>query len=556
MCGIYGYIGKLNAFNEVYAGLERLQYRGYDSCGIAYLHNNSLKITKAVGTLKNILNPQIKCNLSFGHTRWATNGKVNIQNAHPHLSYNKQFAIVHNGIIYNASQLKAKLENSGVQFCSDTDTEVIANLLACLPGEPDERIKSLFNYLEGSFALIIYHNKTIYLVKKFNPLNILINDDGIYISSDINSLKSGKLYSLKDNDILKIKDGKIAALVGNVNFKNYTNNIQNYNLGSYSHYMLKEIYEIPASIEDTYNYIKDINFKPYFKNIKEITLIGCGTAYHSCLVGAEMLKKLNFSVKTELASNYEVNKKIKRTQLHIIVSQSGETADCIKVAKQIKAKCGKILVITNESKSSLVQYANYVILTKAQKEIAVASTKTYCSQVFVFAYITKKLKNINYSINIKKLNKSLSHFIKKLNIEPIAKELKNMSNTILIGKDVDYLTLLEASLKIREIDYVYTIPIYAGELKHGTLSLIDSNSVVLALNTSKTKTLLNNAINEIESRGGKVVEFDKFLPNKLYRDYITIYSIIPFQLLSYYIALEKHYNPDMPRNLAKSVTVE
>ncbi len=556
MCGIYGYVGKLDAYNEVFNGLKLLQYRGYDSCGIAYLSNNELKIVKTVGTIDNLPKIKIKCNLSFGHTRWATNGAVNYDNTHPHISFDKRFTVVHNGIIYNANEIKLALQNKGINFYSNTDTEVIANLLASLNGDVDERIKSLFNHLKGTFALIIENEGALYLVKKFSPLNILKAEDGIYISSDVSSLKTGQLYSLKDYDVIKIKDNQILPLSGEIAFTKYNNCIQNYSLNNFPHFMLKEIYETPTAIENTYNYLKDIDVSPYFKNIKDITLIGCGTAYHSCLIGGEVLKKLNFNIKTELASNFTLFKKINKHHLHIIVSQSGETADCIKAAENIKKFGGKILVITNEAKSSIVKFANHIILTKAQKELAVASTKTYCSQVFAFILIAKKLKNANYTINIKKFKKSLTNYIKNSNIISAAKMLSKLDKTILIGKDIDYLTLLEASLKIREIDYIYTIPIYSGELKHGTLSLIDNQSIVLSLNTDNVANKLSNAINEIESRGGKVIKFEQFMPKKYYKDFSCIYSIIPFQLFSYFIAIEKGYNPDMPKNLAKSVTVE
>ncbi len=216
MCGIYGYIGKLNAIDEVYKGLKLLQYRGYDSCGIAYYTKNALKIVKAVGALENLEKPNIKCNIAFGHTRWATNGEVNLKNTHPHISYDKAFTVVHNGIIDNADTLKRALKKSGVKFYSNTDTEVIANLLTSIKGDSDNKVKNLFNQLEGSFALIIgCVDKTIYLVKKFSPLNLLVSDDGIYISSDISSLPSGNLYSLQDYDIIKIKDNIVTNLNGN-----------------------------------------------------------------------------------------------------------------------------------------------------------------------------------------------------------------------------------------------------------------------------------------------------------------------------------------------------
>ena len=322
--------------------------------------------------------------------------------------------------------------------------------------------------------------------------------------------------------------------------------------------MLKEINETPEAIRDTYFNIKGIDFKAILKGYTEITLLGCGTAYNSCLIGESFIQnKLNIKASTYLASNYHINKNIDRNHLHIIVSQSGETADCIKVAENIKTFNGKILVITNEPMSTMASIADYLILTKAKKEIAVASTKTYCCQVFTFAYMCEKFLNENYNLNIDGLVADISTFIKNVDIKPIANRLKDTKHIIMIGKEIDYLTLLEASLKIREIDYVYTLPMFASELKHGTLSLIEKGSVVLTLNSNKDKTDLSPTINEICSREGEVIDISECCENlDIDELYMPILTVIPFQLLSYEIAILNGRNPDMPRNLAKSVTVE
>jgi len=557
MCGIYGYVGKENAFEKVYNGLEILQYRGYDSCGIAYF-TNEFNVNKAIGTLKNLEHPKEISNIAFGHTRWATNGVVNLENAHPHVSFNKNYVIVHNGIITNADGLKAELIKQNVKFYSDTDTEVIANLLANMKGEEEENIKSLFNILKGTFSLIIGNNKgELYLVKQFSPLNIVKSNQGIYISSDIASLKNGDLYSLQDGDILKVTNNEIISLTNKqIDFVKLENKEDNLSLGEHSHYMIKEIFETPQAILNTYNWLKDKNIS-FIKKFKTLTLLGCGTAYHSCLIGEYLLNKLErFKVNTSLESTIEINKKIKKNHLHIIVSQSGETADCIRVAESIKKHGGKILVITNQDKSSILKFADYVILTKAKKELAVASTKTYCAQVFVFAYIYNLLANKNYKFHAKLFEKTLTNYILNLNVDNIVNEFENVDKTILIAKDVDHLTMLEASLKIREINYIYTIPIISSELKHGTLSLIEEGSKILSLNTSSNSLKLSHAINEIKSRGGKVIEFDNFVLKNIEESFKPIFAIIPFQLFTYKLAIKRGLNPDMPRNLAKSVTVE
>lgn len=560
MCGIYGYIGNKNALDEVFLGLKLLQYRGYDSCGIAY-YTNKFNIIKAVGTLENLL-PNIEkikktLHIAFAHTRWATNGEVNLSNTHPHVSNNKQFSLVHNGIITNSEKIKKDLVKQGYKFYSETDSEVIVNLLESLDGEIEERISKMHDILEGSFALIIgCNNGDIYLTKRFNPLNIVVSDEGIYISSDLSSLNTGDYYTLKDGDILKITENKIIPCCDTViEYKEHVNCIKTLNLGEYNHYMQKEILETPTAIYNTYKYLKTINVTKPFKHIKKITFLGCGTAYHSCLIGENLFNLLGYETSSMLASNFKVNKKIKNNHLHIIVSQSGETADCIKVAEDIKKHNGKLLIITNEEKSSITRFADFLIVTQAGKELAVASTKTYCTQVFTFAYIYNILKNKNYSIDIDEFSSSIKKFISGLSMGKLATKLKDLDKLIIIAKDIDYLTVLEASLKIREIDYVYTIPMYSGELKHGTLSLIDKGTIVLSLNTSEDKDKIKNAINEISSRGGEVIQMENYITRK-FDCYTPIFSIIPFQLLCYDIALLNDRNPDMPRNLAKSVTVE
>jgi len=559
MCGIFGCVGK-NAYIKVLEGLKLLQYRGYDSCGIAYFENG-FKTEKSVGPLENLKLIDTKSQIAFGHTRWATNGEVNYLNAHPHVSYNKEIYVVHNGIIKNADTIKEKLTKENILFYSNTDTEVIANLISYqsnLNGL-ENALKNLFSVLEGSFSLIVgTKNGNLYLIKKFSPLNVLISDNEIYISSDETSLKNGKLYKLKDNDIIKISNKKITKLNDkNLTFTNHENSLKSLSLNKHQHFMHKEIFETPTAIEETYNEIKDLDVYSTLNQFSKITLIGCGTAYHSCLIGAYWLKRdLKKSVETYLASNYEISEQISKNHLHIIVSQSGETADCIRVAEEIKKHNGKILVITNQNKSTIANMADLHIFTHAKKEIAVASTKTYCCQLFVFAYICKKLQNPDYDLNIKSLSENLKNYLKILNIKAIAEQLKDVNRMILIAKDIDYITILEASLKIREIDYIFTLPMYSGELKHGTLSLVDENCYVITLNSDTNSNKLQNAVNEIKSRKGNIIDFSQIVKANVDEYFKPIFAIIPFQLLSYQISVINGRNPDMPRNLAKSVTVE
>ena len=366
-------------------------------------------------------------------------------------------------------------------------------------------------------------------------------------------MPEGELYSLADGDIICIYQGQINGVM------QWTPHVLDTNTSSsekYQYNMLKEIYETPQAIENTYRELINVDVAHIFHDFKKLTLLACGTAFNSCLIGAMILNKYtNKQATSMLASEYSIES-IDQDHLHIIVSQSGETADCIKVTRHIKSLGGKILVITNEPTSTIVQYADYRIITRAHKEFAVASTKTYCCQLFVFAYIVNNIRGNARTIDILSLTQQLKDYIATIDIHDYAKMLEGCQHLILIGKGVDYLTIIEASLKIREIDYVYTIPIFASELKHGTLSLIDDSSFVLSL-SSTLENDITTTKNEIKSRKGNVIEFDHFISNVNVDDiYLPIFTIIPFQLLSYQIAVLNDRNPDMPRNLAKSVTVE
>lgn len=559
MCGIYGYIGK-NAYDKVINGLNMIKYRGYDSCGIAY-YENEFKIKKTIGDIEDLKNFKNNTTIAFGHTRWATNGSVTLENAHPHKSYDNSIIIVHNGIITNSDELKNELLGENIPFISETDTEVIANYIAYNRKNRslEEVLKSLYEILEGNFSLLVAENNgDLYLLKRSNPLNVLKIRKGIVISSDIASLESGKLYSLKDNDIIKISKNKIKLLESDkINFIQHNNIYMNTNLNGYMHYMEKEIFETPIAIKNTFEEIKDSKVIDIINNFSKFTLIGCGTAYHACLMGEFLFKnKLLKETEAIIASNYSINKEIETKHLHIIVSQSGETADCIKVAEQVKKFGGKLLVITNEKLSVLAKMADYSIFTNAEKEVAIASTKTYCCQIFVFAYISKRLEDYNYKLNIDEFVENIRNYISNINIDQYAHQLHKYDKLIMIAKGIDYLTIYEACLKIRETDYIFTLPMYAGELKHGTIALIDKNAVVLSLNTNQDKDLLKTTINSIMAREGKVIDISNLIETNVDDYYKPIYSIIPFQLLSYKIAVINELNPDKPRNLSKSVTVE
>lgn len=559
MCGIYGCIGK-NAYDKVVSGLEKLVYRGCDSCGVAY-YDKGFKINKTIGGLENLEKIKTNSRIAFGHTRWATTGAVIHENAHPHQSQDKSITIVHNGTITNSDKIKQELIKEDIAFLSETDTEVIANYIAYKIKENsvENVLKSLYTVMEGNFSLIIADNNgDIYLLKRSNPLNILTNKKKIFISSDVLSLTDGKLYSLEDGDVIKITKSTIESIDSkNLTFIDHKNNYKQSDLNGYKHFMEKEIFETPKAIKETYKELKDSKIIDVVKSYKKLTIIGCGSAYHAGLIGEYLFKhELEMDVNSCVASNYSITNQIDKTHLHILVSQSGETADCIKVAENIKEFGGKILVVTNEKLSVLARMADYLICTRADREVAIASTKTYSSQVFVFAYICKKIKDENYILDIDSFEKELYKYISNLNVDEYAHSLFKCNNLLMIAKDLDYLTIYEACLKIRETNYIFTLPMYAGELKHGTIALIEKDSAVLALNTSENELQLQNAVSAIKAREGVVYDFSSLINKNIDMVFKPIFAIIPFQLLSYKMAILKNLNPDKPRNLTKSVTIE
>lgn len=585
MCGIYGYIGKEKALFHVFDGLKRLEYRGYDSSGIAYVDKNGkIKIIKSIGeveNLKNKINFCEKVNLAIGHTRWATHGKPDIKNCHPHFS--EHFALVHNGIIENYKDLKSQLN---YKFYSETDTEVIAKLL-------EENYKKLINNsnkeisilniiknsldkLKGSFAVaLIYKNnpQNIYVFKKNSPLVIAKNNQESFISSDINAINNCfEYYSLSDMDIAEIGENYIKIYDENLNLinkKKIKKKALNYLTSKkYSHNMLKEINEIPIALEHIYKEFQTKNFFNISKKIKEyknITIVGCGTAYHAGLYGKYILEKyLNKKIYSELSSEFKYkNIIINKNDLVIGISQSGETADTISALERAKSKGASILVITNTPNSTMTRLADYLIVCNTGPEFGVAATKSYVSQIYTLYGLAC------LSIN-KKINNSVINSSKKL-LREIDKfefcKFYNKEKFFFIGRLFDSVTAFEGALKLKEISYVHSEGYCAGELKHGTLSLIDEKSLVIAIITQdsiKEKSI--NAIHEVKARGAEVLVITQFKDFKqldniielplIEEDILSVLSIIPLQLFAFNFSLMKGLNPDKPRNLAKSVTVE
>ena len=588
MCGIYGYLGKKNAIKKSIEGLHKLEYRGYDSAGIAYVRNKKIVIEKSLGNvqnLKELLNFKIKSNLAIAHTRWATHGKISLENCHPHSSEN--FVLVHNGIIENYDILKKDIDE---QLDSQTDSEIIVKIVEKFYKNSNKNLKNdekilqsiqkTINILKGSWAcLLIEKNKPdkIYIFKNKSPLLIAVSKEESIIASDIYAMSDDKnakykYFNVKDFNIGKIEKNNFQIYNKNlkkIKLKSIKNNCENINLeNDCKHKMLKEIKEIPLAIKATKKGIKNNSFKKLaslLNSFSNITIVGCGSAYHAGLYGKYIIEKhLKVNVNVELASEYRYKTQINnQNELVLAISQSGETADTLAAIEIAKEKGVKTAVITNVSSSSITRICDYVILTCAGKEIAVAATKTYVTQLLALYMLTMRAKK-------KRISKNIENFAENtINAFDFKKflSIKNFQKFFFIGRLSDSITAFEASLKIKEIAYVHSEGYPAGELKHGTLSLLDDKSLVFAIITQKSileKTL--NAVNEVKARGAKVVIITQYKNEikeenlislqKINEDLMPIISIIPLQLFAYNVSVLKGLNPDRPRNLAKSVTVE
>lgn len=588
MCGISAYCGNSNCEEILLSFLEKLEYRGYDSAGIAVKNSNQILLTKdacKIAELKQKVTTKTK-GIGIAHTRWATHGKATKANAHPHYSNNKIWYVVHNGIIENYEELKKDLINKGVAFNSETDSEVIPNMLEVENVDNISSFIKCISKLNGSYAIcaISKNLNELYLARYKSSLYITKADTGIYVSSDPICFAgiSDIYYTLQNNEFCQVCDNNILfynnkckqiSKTYDVLNSKYTNS----NKDIYSSFMEKEINEIPKVLNNIvneyieYNYFKNIKYNIF--DAKRIVIIGCGTAYHSGLIGATYLEKsLNIPVEVKLASEFLCsNPIINKDTAYIFVSQSGETADTLSALNLVKDKCLTTIAITNVVYSTLAKNVDAILPVFAGPEIAVASTKAYNAQLLIFYILGIYLQKNNLPRNI--LNK-LKTIVKKIDIKNMYyyNKLKNIIPTFdsifILGKHTDYYTAMEASLKLREITYHNISALPSGELKHGTLALVDNNTTCIIIATNKNTLNKNlNAIHEIKARGGKVIivtnqnvdkngfDFVIELPSEL-NDIIDIVSVIPFQLLALEKCFDNGYNPDKPRNLAKSVTVE
>lgn len=585
MCGIFGYIGCAQPIETLVNGLKCLEYRGYDSVGLAFI-DKEIKIIKSKGNvekLETLLPSNKKIKVGIAHTRWATHGEANEVNAHPHLSFNGKIAIVHNGIIENYNELKDKYLK-GITLKSQTDSEIIAHLLEIFYCEDFVKtIQKVCSKLKGSYALAILDKRNpnkLYITKKSCPLMFGKCKKGYYFSSDINTLSlfCEKYCLLDAEDIVCLEQKKFQIFNNSLKKVKRKNNkflIHNKEKEKVDCYMEQEISEIPMAIQNTANTILS-QFekipKNFWLNISKIYLIACGTAYHSCLIGKTYLEKHFFvPIIPEIASEFIYsNPKITNDALCIFVSQSGETADVLLSVKLAKISGAKTLAITNNALSSITLQTDYSLIMNAGWEKAVASTKAYVCQVVSFYLLASLLQN-NFENDYKEVL-SLSQTIQKStfekwinNVLPLMEKYKKI---IFIGRQKSFTTALEASLKVKEITYVNSIAVASGELKHGTLALVDDTTLVFSIFCEENlKEKNQSSLKEIIARNGKVIvispfedlsclsEFGLVLP-EVNQELLPIISILPFQILACKLSQKLGFDPDMPRNLSKSVTVE
>jgi glutamine---fructose-6-phosphate transaminase (isomerizing) len=571
MCGIIGYKGSRNPGEIIINALKNLEYRGYDSWG-ATIKNNSLLTQKQIGSIgetKKIILP--KGNMGIGHTRWATTGKVTKNNAHPHLSQNNKISVIHNGIIENYQNLKKELIHEGYKFKSETDTEVIPHLIEKYMKNDSfyNAFKKTIKRLKGNYAIVAINKDSDDLIgaKHGSPLVLGINNNEYFLASDVTAFleHTKKVVFLEDNDIVRINN--------NYHINNKRKEIEiNWNLesakkGNYKHFMMKEIMEQPETIKKA---IIQPNLSEAIKLIKnkDIYFVGCGSSYHAALIASNLFNTISHK-KNQVIIGSEFNTYkdiIDKNSIIIAISQSGETSDLLEAVKIAKEKGVKVLSITNVIGSSLTRISNLNLMMNSGPEICVLSTKTFTSQLVILTLLAYSIIDKDIKLILEDIANKLTKMFTKINlnnIKRLAKKIKLNNNMFVIGRGINYPIALESALKIKEVSYIHTEGFAGGELKHGTIALIENNIPCICLfgNDNKKHEIFSNA-NEIKSRGGYIIGigpennsvFDYFL--KVDDNKISIQQLITIQLLSYYLALERGCNPDKPRNLAKSVTVK
>lgn len=608
MCGIVGYIGKNQAAEVILDGLAKLEYRGYDSAGMAVYDGDKIKYMKSVGRLKVLEEithggEKMPGHVGIGHTRWATHGVPNTTNSHPHFNTKETIAVVHNGIIENYIPLKKKLIDKGYTFQSETDTEIIAQLLDYYyKGNPREAIVKVLHRVEGSYALgIVFadYPDTIFAVRKGSPLIVGKNEDGAFIASDVPAILkyTRTVYYVEEQEIAQLKEDEIKffsvddeELVRESSHVDWDADASE--KGGYDHFMLKEMYEQPKTVRDTMGTrlkdgkinLEELNIsKEMLDSMKKIFIVACGSAYHVGVTAKYVFENIaRIPVEVDLASEFRYRKPIfEEGSVVIVISQSGETADTLAALREAKANGVPVLGIVNVMGSSIARESDEVFYTMAGPEIAVATTKAYTAQLIAVYLLALKLGELRGTLSEKKY-KEMVEDLQQLpaqieflmenqkNIQKFANRYLAAENVFFIGRGIDYAISMEGSLKLKEISYVHSEAYAAGELKHGTMSLIEDGTLVVAVSTQKElhqKTISN--IVEVKSRGAfvlavttegnteieKAADYVIYIP-KTSECFMNSLAIIPLQIFGYYIALGKGCDVDKPRNLAKSVTVE
>lgn len=609
MCGIVGYIGRHQATPFLLEGLGKLEYRGYDSAGIAVFDGKKIVVEKCVGRLdalrQKIVGHEPTGMVGIGHTRWATHGKPSDINAHPHTDDTGTFAVAHNGIIENYMQLKQALLKKGHHFRSDTDTEVVPHLMADQwDGNFESTVRKVLHLIKGSYSLVFLTAKdpdTLICAKRNNPLIIGLGKGENYIASDIPAIiaKTRDTYIINDGEMAIVKADSVVvktldgAPVDKKVFR-VTWNAEAAEKGGFAHFMLKEIYEQPKAVRDTLRgriaadsdrvEFSELHWdKEYFKNIRKIFIVACGTAYHAGIVGKYYIEKIaRIPVEVDIASEFRYrNPIIDDTCLCIVISQSGETSDTLEALKEAKRRGAKTMAVTNVVGSSIAREADQVVYTYAGPEIAVASTKAYTTQLIVMLLLALYIAQVTETASAERSHELLQALLKVPEqmhevldradqIKVFATNYGNSEDAFFLGRGLDYAVALEGALKLKEISYIHAEAYAAGELKHGTLALIEEGVPVIVLATQSNiydKTISN--LQEVKTRGAIVIgigmegdtELRKHADNlvmipKADEDLAPILAVILLQLLAYYAALVRGCDVDKPRNLAKSVTVE
>ena len=622
MCGIVGFVGQGNTKDILLAGLSRLEYRGYDSAGIA-LYSQPFTVVKAVGKLEELKKKvafskdcQLPYSMGIGHTRWATHGKASEKNAHPHLSMHKEVVLVHNGIIENFAELKNFLQEQGYSFYSDTDTEVAVNLIEYYYRKDKDILKSLFSVqkeLKGSYAFAIMFqedDKTLYTMRKDSPLIVGKGENAFYLASDVSAFLdyTKEIYPVENREILSLSEKEIHIYNKNGEEVKRSSTIAELNQsqihkGEYLHFMEKEIFEQPKVVKDTLLYAcnqkneepaeneenPEFSYEAFsmtekdFQEISRVRVIACGSAYHAGWVLKSVCESLaRVPVQVELASEFRYNHPIlEKGELVISISQSGETADTLAALKEAKKLGAKTLSIVNVKGSAIARESDFVFYTQAGPEIAVATTKAYSCQLaagYIFSLLFAQAKEKISKEETQSLAEELFLLPGKIQqclsfdqeILPMAKELKDADNIFFLGRGLDWAISMEGALKLKEISYIHCESYSSGELKHGTISLIEKGSPVIGLLSQEElagKSISN--IHEVRSRGAKcfairmediAIEEEDFAHNLIVPKTHPLFAgsllVLPLQFLSYQVSLLKGFDPDKPRNLAKSVTVE